>query len=164
MQMARSAKKFTEEQKAEILAAIDTAPDARMAKKLMCLNLRAELNLSARDISKLTGYSKGRVDDIISEYHRLGLESVVSKPQGGNHRCMPLEREAEIIREFDSEAEKGRMLEISDIVKVFEAESPGIHTSTVYRILCRNGWRKVMPRSKHPKSNPVEQEAYKKNH
>ena len=141
---------------------LKNSPDARTTKKLMCLNLRAELKLPAKEIGKLTGYSKSRVDDIISEYCRFGLEAIRSKPQGGNNRSMPQAKEAELISRFDKESEKGRMLEISDIYKAFQSEPPRIHLGTVYRILHRNGWRKVMPRSKHPKSDPIEQEAYKK--
>jgi len=162
--MARLAKRFTDEQKAEIEEALNKNPDERTTKKLICLNLRAKLNLTAQEIADSSGYSKSRVDDIISEYHRFGLEAVQSKKQAGNHRAMPKEQEAGIVSQFDAEAEKGRMLEIGDIYKAFQEVSPGIHISTVYRILHRNKWRKVMPRSKHPKSKPTEQEAYKKNH
>jgi len=45
-----------------------------------------------------------------------------------------------------------------------EALGRCVPPSTVYRMLDRHKWRKVMPRPKHPKSKPEEQEAYKKNH
>ena len=34
---------------------------------------------------------------------------------------------------------------------------------TVYRMLARHGWRKAAPDTKHPNSDPVAQEAWKKN-
>jgi hypothetical protein len=34
---------------------------------------------------------------------------------------------------------------------------------TMYRMLARYGWRKVAPDTRHPKSDPAAQDAYKKN-
>ena len=38
-----------------------------------------------------------------------------------------------------------------------------VAASVVYRMLDRNGWRKVAPDTRHPKSNPQVQEDWKKN-
>ena len=35
--------------------------------------------------------------------------------------------------------------------------------SVVYRLLARHGWRKVAPDTRHPKSDPLVQEEWKKN-
>ena len=35
--------------------------------------------------------------------------------------------------------------------------------SVVYRLLARHGWRKVAPDTRHPKSDPLTQEQWKKN-
>ena len=37
-----------------------------------------------------------------------------------------------------------------------------VHKTTVYRMLHRNGWRKLAPRSSHPKRNKEAVEAFKK--
>ncbi|MCE5241943.1 MAG: winged helix-turn-helix domain-containing protein [Desulfobacteraceae bacterium] len=34
--------------------------------------------------------------------------------------------------------------------------------TTIYRMLDRHGWRKIMPRPHHPKSDPKAQEGFKK--
>lgn len=34
--------------------------------------------------------------------------------------------------------------------------------STVYRLLARHGWRKLVPRPTHPDANPAVQEEFKK--
>ena len=84
---------------------------------------------------------------------------------GGNRRYLSKEDEKAFIKEFDQRAEKGEMLEISEIAKAFN-EKVGKETdlSTIYYLLKRNGWRKVMPRSKHPnKASDEAIEAYKKN-
>jgi transposase len=38
-----------------------------------------------------------------------------------------------------------------------------VKPSVVYRLLARHGWRKVAPDTRHPKSKPEVQEAWKKN-
>jgi hypothetical protein len=37
-----------------------------------------------------------------------------------------------------------------------------VHQSTVYRRLPRHGWRKLLPRPRHPQADPEEQERFKK--
>ena len=38
-----------------------------------------------------------------------------------------------------------------------------VKPSVIYRLLARHGWRKVAPDTRHPKSQPEVQEAWKKN-
>jgi hypothetical protein len=38
-----------------------------------------------------------------------------------------------------------------------------VHKTTIYRLLERHQWRKIVPRQSHPKVNEQEQEAFKKN-
>jgi hypothetical protein len=38
-----------------------------------------------------------------------------------------------------------------------------VAASVVYRMLARHGWRKVAPDTRHPKSDPIAQEDWKKN-
>jgi hypothetical protein len=37
-----------------------------------------------------------------------------------------------------------------------------VHNSTIYRLLDRHGWRKLVPRPRHPKANEREQAIFKK--
>ena len=37
-----------------------------------------------------------------------------------------------------------------------------VDDSTIYRLLNRHGWRKLMPRPRHPKADPQAQEQFKK--
>lgn len=65
---------------------------------------------------------------------------------------MTREEEAALLEPFLEKAQKGEIVEVSAIKAAYE-EKVG-HTiggSQIYRVLHRNNWRKVMPRSKHPK-------------
>ena len=71
---------------------------------------------------------------------------------GGNHRNMSFEEEAAILAPFKARAEKGELVEISEIETAYQqAVGHSIGTSQIYYVLHRHGWRKVMPRSRHPK-------------
>ena len=65
---------------------------------------------------------------------------------------MSAEEEAALLEPFEAEAEKGQIVEVSKIkAKYEEAVGHSIGGSQIYYVLKRNGWRKVMPRSRHPK-------------
>ena len=54
-------------------------------------------------------------------------------------------------------------MEVSRIKAAYEqALGRKVPKSTVYRMLARHGWRKVVPRPRHPKSDAATQAAFKK--
>ena len=66
-------------------------------------------------------------------------------------------------QEFLPQAEKGGILEVSRVKAAYEqALGRKVPKSTVYRMLARHGWRKVVPRPRHPKSDAATQAAFKK--
>ena len=71
---------------------------------------------------------------------------------------MSKEEEAELLAPFKAEAEAGRVVEISRIKAAYiEKVGHSIGGGQIYRVLKRQGWRKVMPRSQHP--NKASEEA-----
>ena len=55
------------------------------------------------------------------------------------------------------------MLNIHDLKRAYEqAIGHGTSTSTVYGLLARHGWRKLMPRPFHPRQDIAAQNAFKK--
>ena len=77
---------------------------------------------------------------------------------------MSYEEEQKILDQCAKEAEDGVILTVQDVRKKLE-EHLGRETNTsyAYDVLRRHGWRKVMPRSKHPKAATQEaQDASKK--
>ena len=84
--------------------------------------------------------------------------------RGGRHnQHMTSEQEAELLAPFTKMATSGEMLHVSEIKKVLEERvGTPVAASTVYRMLDRHGWRKVMPRPRHPKADFQAQDAFKK--
>jgi transposase len=156
--------KYSEEQRAEVKKAYRLSKDTREQRRLLCLRLRIERAYPSKQIAEIADCSEGLVKKVISDYKREGLEGVLRGSFGGNRRNLSYETEEALLAPFLAMAEKGRILVVADIQRAYE-EILGreVPNSTIYRMLDRHNWRKVMPRPRHPKANPEEQEAYKKN-
>ena len=99
-------------------------------------------------------------------YHKDGIESFATESRkGGNNRLMNEQQAAEFFKQFEDEAKNGKMITVEKFAEKLD-EATGkkrSSLSTAYSFLHRHGWRKVMPRSKHPnKANEAEIEASKK--
>ncbi len=164
--MARPQKTYSEEEKTAIKKAYKKCRNTKEQKRLLCLKLRIVKGFSSNYISQIVGYSSTFVNEIISKYNKQGLPGIEAKKQGGNRQNLSCSQEKELLDSFSKLAEGGRMLEVSDIIAGYEKlVGREIAKSIVYKMLKRHGWRKVMPRSQHPKKGSIEEiEAYKKNH
>ena len=142
---------ITAEQREEIKAARKKNKDKRAEAKLKVLEMRAE-GYKLKEISEKTGYHAKHVSKIVIKYKKEGIEAIIKPKYGQNRRNMSYEEEAELLKPFMEKAEKGQIVEVSEIKKVYQ-EKVGhtIGSGQIYRVLRRHGWRKVMPRSKHPK-------------
>jgi transposase len=76
---------------------------------------------------------------------------------------MSLEQERSFLQPFFARAAKGEIATAQDIQRAFEAQvKHAVHISSIYRLLERHGWRKLVPRPRHPKANPEAQAVFKK--
>jgi transposase len=118
----------------------------------------------AEEIAKHTGVSVPTVRRVISTYNRLGIAAIETPGTGGRrHEYMTLEQERSFLQPFFARAEKGEIPTAEQIQQAFEAEvEHAVHISSIYRLLDRHGWRKLVPRPRHSKANPEEQAAFKK--
>lgn len=163
--MSRAQKVYSELEKAEIIKLYQESKHTGEQKRLLCLKLRIANEKKATEISDITGYSRSSVEDMISVYHKRGLEPFLYKKRPGNHRKLSATEEKELLSTFEKEASSGKMLVVADIRKAYEKKvGDKVALSTVYYMLHRNGWRKIMPRAKHPnKASDEKIEACKKN-
>ena len=71
--------------------------------------------------------------------------------------------ETRILGLFKERAKKGEVVEISEIAKAYQStvDHP-VSRGQIYFVLHRHGWRKVMPRSRHPKKASEEEIAASK--
>lgn len=143
--------KFNEKQHEEIKEARRANKDKRIEKRLEVLELRCE-GKSQKEIVDKTGFHRSYVCSLIKKYFEEGLQAVVESHYGGNRRNMSFEEEAEFLEQFRHRSEQGQMLDIHEIENKYrEKVGHDIGHAQVYCVLQRHGWRKIMPRSKHPK-------------
>lgn len=142
--------KFSEEEIAAIEKARKENTNKRAEARLKALELRAKGN-SASEVAKATGFHSAYITQLVAKYRDHGLEAISGNHYGGNRRNMSVEQESEILAPFKARAEKGEIVEISEIKAAYQkAVDHPIGNSQIYFVLHRHGWRKVMPRSKHP--------------
>ena len=80
------------------------------------------------------------------------------------HRNLSFEEEKEFLSAYTKKAEAGQIIDLNELKAAYiEKVGHSIGGSQIYRVLERQGWRKVMPRSKHPqKANDEAIDASKK--
>jgi len=93
-----------------------------------------------------------------------GIKALKPKPIGGRQReNMTLAEERALLAGFANAAGAGEMLNIHDLKAAYEkAIGHATSNSTVYNLLARHGWRKLMPRPFHPKRDIAAQNTFKK--
>jgi transposase len=118
----------------------------------------------AEDIATHTGVSVSTVRHVISTYNRLGAVAVETPGTGGRrHEYLTLEQERAFLQPFFTRAAAGEIATATEIKQAFEAQvQHPVHPSTIFRLLNRHAWRKLVPRPVHPKADPAEQAAFKK--
>lgn len=142
---------FSEEEITAIEKARKENKDKRVEARLKALDLRAK-GATAKDVSEATGFHPASVTRLVAKYRDHGLEAITGNHYGGNRRNMSVEEETAILAPFRERAEKGEIIEVKEIEAAYQAavDHP-ISVSQIYFVLHRHGWRKIMPRSRHPK-------------
>ena len=142
---------FSAEDYKEIKAARNKNRDKQTDRRLQVLEMRCE-GKTQKEICEKTGFHRSHVSNLIRQYFEKGLGSISEKQYRGNRRNMSFTEEEELLAPFKEQAEKGELVEVSAIKAVYrEAVGHSIGTGQIYYVLHRHGWRKVMPRSRHPK-------------
>ncbi len=118
----------------------------------------------AEEIAKHCAVSKATVHQVISTYNRLGRAAVETPGKGGRrHQYLSLEEEQAFVAPFFARAEKGEIATTAEIQQAFEARvGHEVEDTTIYRLLNRHGWRKLVPRPRHPQANSEAQKEFKK--
>ena len=120
---------------------------------------------SAKEIGASTGLAEGTVHNIISGYNRKGVKAMEGPGRGGRRRAyLDLEEEKYLLKGFEDKTVIGQVATVKDIKKTMEKKiGHKVHKSTVYRMLNRHNWRKIVPRPSHIKKDKEKQDEFKKN-
>jgi transposase len=138
-------------------------PDLQRQRIRMVL-LR-EGNMTQPAIADAMGVSLSTVNRAHMAYDQGGIKALKPKPCGGRQRQnMTIAAEQALLARFAKAAGAGEMLNIHDLKSAYEqAIGHPTSNSTIYNLLDRHRWRKLMPRPFHPQRDVEAQNAFKKN-
>jgi transposase len=139
------------EQYAEIVVARKENRDKQVEKRLHAVQMRGEGKKNVK-IGEQLETSAAVVSRWISRYVNGGLAALLPKHREARYYNLSYEEESCFLAEYEARAQAGQMVEVSEIKAAYQ-EKVG-HTiggGQIYRVLHRHDWRKVKPRSKHPK-------------
>jgi transposase len=148
----------------EVKKRMDEAPRSLYRKRWRIIYHALVDPQPAEEIALHCGVAKDTVHKLISQYNRFGIAAIETPGKGGRKRFyLTLEQEKQFLNPFFERAAKGEIATCAEIHQAYEARINGtVHENTIYKILARHGWRKVVPRPKHPKAEKEKQEAFKK--
>jgi transposase len=162
--MARVTRAATHLSIEEVKTRLKTDPRAWCRQRWLIIYNALVEPRKAEEIARHCGVSKATVHDVISTYNRLGVAAVETAGKGGRrHQYLTLEEEKQFLAPFFARAEAGELATTAEIWQAFESRvGHHVDDSTIYRLLHRHGWRKLMPRPRHPKADPQAQDQFKK--
>ena len=121
----------------------------------------------AEEYASLLGITKQKVYRIIQQYNKRG-KYLDSELQWGGRRekrsLLSLEKEQQMMKEFEKEARTGKIITMNDIRKVVEKKvGQSVSDDYLWDLFKRHNWKKKAPRPQHPKKQQTKQEEFKKN-
>lgn len=142
--------KISEETAEEVKEYRKKIKDKNIDRRLHAIQMLGEGEKPV-NIAKKLDADKRQISKWAKDFCERGLTDFAKK-QGGRHReNMSFDDEAKLLEEFKAKAEKGQVIEVSEIRAAYDkALGRKTHPMQIYQVLHRHGWRKVMPRSKHP--------------
>jgi transposase len=159
------AKKLTEEAVNYARQQVQTSGDAQAMRKALAVLLPAEIGITQSQTADLLGIGVATVKRYQGEmYRRAQGDDYAPRQWGGRHNeTVSLEIEKSFLDSWCERAAQGEAVYVKRMREDLQRRvGRRIPLHTMYRILALHGWRKVAPDTKHPKGDPVAQEAFKK--
>jgi transposase len=154
---------------AMVVAALRVVRQTRDANELRAAQavlLPAQSGMTLDQTAALLGVGRATVPRLQKRFRRLVLtQEPIYQGWGGRRRMlMSREEEKAFLAPWVQRAKAGGVLVVSPI-RAALAQKLGrpVAATVAYRMLARHGWRKLAPDTRHPKSDPVLQEEWKKN-
>jgi transposase len=155
--------KCTKRQIRELKTALRWKIPAVERQRIQMVLLR-ESGVTQPAIAAAMGVSLSTVNRAHMAFDDGGIKALKPKPIGGRQReNMTLAEEKALLARFGKAAGAGEMLNVHDLKSAYE-QAIGHQTSnsTIYNLLARHGWRKLMPRPFHPQRDLAAQHDFKK--
>jgi len=134
-------------------------------RRAMSVVLSGVLGIGLPQVGELIGRSRATVARYHTEFKAWISGEQDKKQWGGRRRAyLTFEEEKDFLAQFFEVASRGGVLVVSEVHEALEEKlRHKVAGTTVYRILARHGWRKIVPRPRHPKANESAQGQFKRN-
>ena len=148
----------------ELADAMKSQTNLNTYRRIQCVYLAIVYpDMPSKEIGKITLFSESRVWAIHANYRRSGLDGLVDKRGGRYRENLTIEEEVELLSFFEEQSQSGKLVVAGKIKQAYEEKvGAEVAESTIYRMLSRHGFRKIVPYKRNPKSNQEEQKAFKK--
>jgi transposase len=138
--------------------------DKKIAQRILVVLNASVKPRPALELAQNSGVARQTVHNWVSQYNRFGPDFLfVKKPRKPSPRLLSRSEETALMESFLSKAKKGRIATGKEIQRALE-DILGfcVHHSSVYRMMNRNGWRRIVPRPQHVRADMSDQEKFKK--
>lgn len=124
--------------------------DKNISRRLRALMLWYEKK-SLKEIGEILNVHPMSVNQMCRRYREQGLEEYARNKYESHYRLLSKEQESEVLEQF--KGQEGKQITATEIKAALD-EACGKETGHmyVYNVLKRHGWKKKMPRSRHPKA------------
>lgn len=148
----------------EVQQKMEMAPSAWLRKRWLVIYTTLLNPRPSGEIAKQIGVSRPFVKKIVGLYKRFGPSGIETAGSGGRRNAyLSPDAEATFLAPFSEQAQRGEIVTTTIIHIAFEAAvGTPVDDSTIYRLLQRHQWRKVVPRAIHPQADPIERQQFKK--
>lgn len=125
--------------------------DKKIYRRLEVIALRGE-GLKTVEITKITKFSRQHVSKLLTTFTQEGFKPLLTDNRGGNHRKISLLDETAFLKKYEEQALSGQIITVKEMrLDYCQTFNVSITNQGFYLILKRHNWRKVKPRSVHPK-------------
>lgn len=146
----------------QVVGATTSIEQLRAAQAVL---LPAVLGATLEQTAAILGVSRASVPRLQLRFRQTRQPSSSRPRWGGRRRALlSFEDEAKFLAPWEAQAKDAGLLVLSPIRAALSQQlGRPVAGSVAWRLLARHGWRKVAPDTRHPKSDPAAQEAWKKN-
>jgi transposase len=146
-------------------ALVATATDLHQLRAAQAVLLPALFGASLEKTASLLGVGRATIPRLQAQLrNQPSGQPRPRKSWGGRrHALLSLAQEKEFVASWRAKAEAGELIVLSAMRADLEKKlGRKVAPEVFYRLVRRQRWRKVAPDTRHPKSDPVVQEEWKK--
>jgi transposase len=143
------------------------ARDMRELRAVQAVLLPAVAGATLEQTAKVLGVGRAtvaRLQRAFRQREQGPRNPEKSRTWGGRRRALLTQAEEKgFLASWEERAQGGELVVLSSLrTALAEKVGHGVAPSVLYRLMARNGWRKVAPDTRHPKTDVIAQQEWKK--